>query len=298
MRTQTAWTIGELAAHAGLSVKTVRYYCDIGLLPVAERSAGGHRRFGPDALERLHLIRRLRALELPIATITEAVTGQRSLAEVVDSELSRTQERLAELRWRQATLRALDTSDDELRLHRLATLSRVQQLPRAYEDLVRSWERAIPDYVPKRLAGLIMAQAVPDPLPDSTPEVVLAFAELHTLVSHPAFVWNMFAPPTVDVAYLYAGLNDVYDLAFEAQANESGEQLHEALGLLIQLSARATGVDDSPGFRRYLRHSVDARPLVRAYWEAVSAVTGDCGRNVGAAHHRMIDALPRPGRTD
>lgn len=60
MRAST-WTIGQLAARTGLPVKTVRYYSDIGLLPVAERSAGGHRRYRPEALEQLHLVQRLRA---------------------------------------------------------------------------------------------------------------------------------------------------------------------------------------------------------------------------------------------
>ncbi len=53
-------TIGVLAGHAGVSVKTVRFYSDGGLLPEASRSAGGHRRYGPEAVERLALIRSLR----------------------------------------------------------------------------------------------------------------------------------------------------------------------------------------------------------------------------------------------
>ncbi|MER7399775.1 MerR family transcriptional regulator, partial [Streptomyces sp. NPDC000151] len=52
------WSIGELAEQAGVTVKTVRFYSDRGLLPEAARSAGGHRRYGPEALDRLRLIRR------------------------------------------------------------------------------------------------------------------------------------------------------------------------------------------------------------------------------------------------
>ncbi|MFE3288559.1 MerR family transcriptional regulator, partial [Streptomyces sp. NPDC059233] len=73
--TQDTWSIGELAAGTGLSVKTLRYYSDSGLLPVAVRSAGGHRRYGPEAWERIRLIRRLRALNTPIAALTHVVTG-------------------------------------------------------------------------------------------------------------------------------------------------------------------------------------------------------------------------------
>ncbi|UXI82415.1 MerR family transcriptional regulator, partial [Streptomyces vinaceusdrappus] len=61
--------IGELAERAGVTVKTVRFYSDRGLLPEAARSAGGHRRYGSDALGRLRLIRSLRALGLSVPQV-------------------------------------------------------------------------------------------------------------------------------------------------------------------------------------------------------------------------------------
>lgn len=61
--------IGELARHTGVPVKTLRYYEDLGLLPAAERSSGGFRLFGPDALQRLAFIRRLKHLGLSLEEI-------------------------------------------------------------------------------------------------------------------------------------------------------------------------------------------------------------------------------------
>lgn len=52
--------IGELAARAGCSVATVRYYEDIGLLPRATRRESGHRIFDRAALRRIAFIRRCR----------------------------------------------------------------------------------------------------------------------------------------------------------------------------------------------------------------------------------------------
>lgn len=63
------WSIGELAERAGVTVKAVRFYSDNGLLPEASRSAGGHRRYGPDALGRLRLLRSLRTLGLPVREV-------------------------------------------------------------------------------------------------------------------------------------------------------------------------------------------------------------------------------------
>ena len=40
--------IGQLAASSGLSVRTLRFYADAGVLPEAGRTAAGYRVFGPD----------------------------------------------------------------------------------------------------------------------------------------------------------------------------------------------------------------------------------------------------------
>ncbi len=49
MRGGTRYTIGELARGTGLSVKVVRFYSDRGLVPPADRSPAGHRRYGYEA---------------------------------------------------------------------------------------------------------------------------------------------------------------------------------------------------------------------------------------------------------
>ncbi|MGW9080591.1 helix-turn-helix domain-containing protein [Streptomyces kronopolitis] len=145
---QITWTIGQLAARTGLPVKTVRYYSDIGLLPVAERSAGGHRRYRPEALEQLHLVQRLRALDTPISTITQLASGARSLGDLITDEMGLVRSRLAELHWRQATLEALDNCSAQERLRRLEVLSRVQRLPDAQDRLAGAWGQTIPELLP------------------------------------------------------------------------------------------------------------------------------------------------------
>jgi hypothetical protein len=45
--------VGDLAASAGLTVRALHHYEDIGLLAPARRSAAGYRLYGPAAVERL-----------------------------------------------------------------------------------------------------------------------------------------------------------------------------------------------------------------------------------------------------
>ncbi len=48
---------GQLAAAAGVSADTLRHYERIGVLPEADRSANGYRRYPPAALQRVRMIR-------------------------------------------------------------------------------------------------------------------------------------------------------------------------------------------------------------------------------------------------
>jgi DNA-binding transcriptional MerR regulator len=54
--------IGELADRAGMSLRTIRHYDEVGLLVPSARTAGGFRVYTGDDLERLLVIRRMKPL--------------------------------------------------------------------------------------------------------------------------------------------------------------------------------------------------------------------------------------------
>lgn len=64
-------TVGQLAARAAVRADTVRYYEREGLLSAPRRTEGEHRRYGPDALDRLLFIRGAQRLGLRLAEIRE-----------------------------------------------------------------------------------------------------------------------------------------------------------------------------------------------------------------------------------
>lgn len=74
--------IGQLAARTGLSVRTLRFYADAGVLPEAGRTASGYRQFGPDAVARARLIRTLRELGVGLDDIKQVLAGEASLVAV------------------------------------------------------------------------------------------------------------------------------------------------------------------------------------------------------------------------
>jgi DNA-binding transcriptional MerR regulator len=62
-------TISQLAAYAGVTVRAVRHYHRIGLLPEPERDASGYRRYGPKAVVSLIKIRTLASAGVPLSQI-------------------------------------------------------------------------------------------------------------------------------------------------------------------------------------------------------------------------------------
>lgn len=63
--------IGEAAAAAGMTTKTLRFYEERGLLPPAERAANGYRDYAHETVARLGFIRRGRDAGLTLTQISD-----------------------------------------------------------------------------------------------------------------------------------------------------------------------------------------------------------------------------------
>jgi MerR family transcriptional regulator, aldehyde-responsive regulator len=60
-------SIGDVARLTGLSIHTLRYYDERGLLPQVKRAENGHRIFDADDLDWIDILKCLRATEMPLA---------------------------------------------------------------------------------------------------------------------------------------------------------------------------------------------------------------------------------------
>ncbi len=72
--------IGDVADRTGLSLRSVRHYEDVGVLPAAERSPGGFRLYTEAAVERLLVIKRMKPLEFSLEEMRELLDGIDELA--------------------------------------------------------------------------------------------------------------------------------------------------------------------------------------------------------------------------
>jgi DNA-binding transcriptional MerR regulator len=94
-RALDTWSIGELAAQTGLTVRTLHHYDEIGLARPSRRSSAGHRRYTAEDVRRLHRIVALRGFGFPLPEIA-ALLDDPSLdaGELVRRQLSQVSERL------------------------------------------------------------------------------------------------------------------------------------------------------------------------------------------------------------
>jgi DNA-binding transcriptional MerR regulator len=159
-------TIGQLAAYAAVTVRAVRHYHQIGLLPEPERDASGYRRYGATAVVSLIKIRTLASAGVPLSQIGQMLeVGAPAFAEAVqriDSQLRDEIERLETSRKQIAQLAAGDNL--ALPPEVVAYLDRLREIG-ASEPMVESqrdgwilvaarWPDRIREWIPGKFAEL------------------------------------------------------------------------------------------------------------------------------------------------
>ncbi|WP_067901631.1 MerR family transcriptional regulator [Nocardia vaccinii] len=158
-------TIGQLAATAGVTVRTVRHYHQVGLLPEPERDASGYRRYTAQAAVDLVRIRTLADAGVPLARIDALLHAQpaefaTAIADI-DAALRAKIDQLTEHRRRIAEL----ASGEELvlppemvdilnRLRGLGVSERTVRLERDWSILLQASDpHAMPQWIRDKNAG-------------------------------------------------------------------------------------------------------------------------------------------------
>ncbi|MFE2526969.1 MerR family transcriptional regulator [Streptomyces sp. NPDC059382] len=288
MDSDTLYSIGELSRRTGLTVKTIRFYSDKGIVPPTDRSPAGYRLFGLDALARLELARTLRDLGLDLATIRKVLDREASIPEVTEAHAAALDVRIRTLRLRRAVLRAVarhapTTMEMDL-LRQLATLSQAEQrrLVSDFIDGVFEDRDTNPEFV------ALMRSAVPELPDDPTPEQVEAWVELVGLCQNADFRDTLRRmaedqaeePSPQDIGALHSTLNRVMGERIEEAvsagllpASVKGEALGDSLGNLYAHAFQRAGESD---LRRWLlaRLRTTADPHAERYWQLLATING------------------------
>jgi DNA-binding transcriptional MerR regulator len=82
------WRIGEVATAAGLTVRALHHYDQIGLVVPSARTSGGHRLYTDADLAVLYQVTALRQLGLSLDQIAVLRAGHADVRQVIDQQLA------------------------------------------------------------------------------------------------------------------------------------------------------------------------------------------------------------------
>lgn len=264
------YTIGELARRTGLSVKTIRFYADAGVVPPTDRTHAGYRLYDVAAITKLELVRTLRELGAGLDDVQRVLASEATLTQLAAKHLELVEGQLRTLRIRRAVLRAvvkLDSTTEEVRLmHKLATMSdedRNRLIEEFWDDVTSGLELdpSFTDWI---------RSARPNLPEDPTSEQVEAWIELAELVQTPDFrqvVSGIYreiserhgsgastAPQTPEVAKQWWELIGEVKSAYDAKVPTDSERARELVDRVATHFAAEYGQPDG----RQLRERVAA----------------------------------------
>ena len=278
-------TIGEMAERTGLTVKTLRFYANAGLLPPSGRSEGNYRLFTLNDVMRALTIRSLREAGFTLREIGAVLKRDLPLKQALRLRLAAVEAQVAALRRVASALRLAlksDPSEDDLR--RLLTVTQLSNADR---------KAAIEQFYARVSEGLAISPewqremieaSVPDLPDDPTPEQLEAWIELSGIIGDPGFIEQMrnnardvWTADFDQAAYreawtsITARVSAAMDAGFGPDSPEAGAILNDWLDAYAAAMNRAA--DDA--FKAWWREKIATHDdRATRYWELVAVLRG------------------------
>ncbi|MGW0073195.1 helix-turn-helix domain-containing protein [Streptosporangium sandarakinum] len=282
------YSIGDLARRTGLTVKTIRFYSDRGIVTPTDRSPAGHRRYDIEAAARLDLVCTLRDLGLGLAMIRKVVDRELSLTEVAATHAEALATQISALRLRRAVLTVVAergaTPEEMDLMHKLAKLSENERrrLVDDFLDAVFGGLGADPHFTGIRRS---MTPELPD---DPGTEQVRAWVELAELSQDPDFRARVrrtaedhvnerpeggIAVPRLDIV---AAVRDQVRPAMEVGIAPTSPEADPIVSALTAHYAGVVGLPDDVELRRRLLARLETAndPRRQRYLELLAVVNG------------------------
>lgn len=272
------YTIGRLARRTGLSVHTIRFWSDSGVVPPTIRSTGGYRLYDATAVARFDLVRTLRELGIGLETIQEILARQITVAEVAQTHARALDAEIRTLKLRRAVLRTVarrgSTTEETLIMHKFARLS-AQERQQVIDDFVEGLFAGI-DLDDDAMVVAGWMRELPGELPDDpTPDQVDAWVELAELVADEDFrlrlrkiVLSGSSEPQVEAGFDLR--RRVLEKAGRALADKIAPESAEGGLILGRIIEPRLSAGERAELRERLRILADAQ--VERYWLLLSVL--------------------------
>lgn len=238
-------TIGQLASYAGVTIRAVRHYHQVGLLPEPERNVSGYRTYDAGAVVRLIRIRTLAEAGVPLARVQQLIDADATAfaegAAQIDRELRAQIRGLQEHRRRIAQLVSGDS---------LAVPDEVAD----YLDMVRAIGAPEALIEAERDAWILVAARYPDQIAAFMDDKVLQLEDPRTVRFY-QLIGQMTAGEEEVPEHLLRETADLLVSMFE-DAAASGQLDHQ-------------GMDDS-AFVQLLDSMAEGHPVVTRLQELIA----------------------------
>ncbi|WP_371776804.1 MerR family transcriptional regulator [Streptomyces sp. NBC_01438] len=327
MDVTTLYSIGELSRRTGLSVRTIRFYSDSGVVAPTTRSPAGYRLYDRDALLRLELLRTLRELGLDLATIQRVLDRELSVAEVAAAHADAVDVQIRVLQLRRSVLRVVagrGSSPEETHLmHRLTQLS-AEERRRLIDDFVDGTFGGVDGplggvdgtfgAVDTDPAAVSMVRAATPDLPDDpSDEQVAAWVELIELVGDEDFRARMrrttghrAAGRPLDIETVADGqpmelarqrVSGAMESGIAPDSDRGAPVIDDLVRRFAEVYARTPDTEFRDWMARQFEEAHD--PRVDRYWRLVWIVNGwQVVPNLVPVYGWLVQALRSPAHDD
>ena len=272
------YTIGQVARAVGVPARTIRFWCDAGVLAPTGRSANGYRRYDAAAVARLDLVRTLRELGLSLDEIRAVLRGRRTVAEVASAHAAALDTQIRVLRLRRAVLRVV--------AGRGSDIEETKQMTDLARLSARERQQIIDEFVDRMFAGVApdapgmgiarQMRTMPAELPDDpSAEHVNAWIELAELVADEEFQRRV---REMVLASEHTGPVDgpeyraIAEHAFRAVADGVDPASAQGRRVLDRIVPSATPEAERARLRGQLETFTDER--VERYWQLAGILNG------------------------
>lgn len=286
---EAPYSIGRLARMSGVTVKTIRHYSDVGVLPPSGITEAGYRMYSEADRSRLQLIRTLRAAGFGLSEIGAILEEESEASDALRLQMETLDLQIRTLRRRRKLLESALQSDAEDeqrypdRAQALGVLEAKEREAFLAEHLERGLQGAPVD--PEAKAGFWRAivSGMPEELDE---EQLAAWTELAKLASDDSFVAalkNQTKPvsETAEENLDPTGWNEAVNTAIgraKSAVREgrppTGEHGQGVVADWVEASARAAGKRDDARFaeRMLSHHERTYDPRMERYWELIATL--------------------------
>lgn len=291
-------TIGELARRAGVTVRTLRFWSDTGLVPPAARTDSDRRLYDAAGLARLELVLTLRELGLSLASVRRVLDGQATAAQVAAVHLEALDTQLRDLRLRRAVLAAV--------VRRTADHTEMSMINKLARLSVAERRQVITDFTGEVFAGLDPSPArsprwaaAPDLPDDPSAEQVEAWVELAELAGDRSFRDRIRQQVTeigvqVQADCWLVDLGQAQDEAEAAWRRGVPPDSAEAARIVARILAGTPGATRQAELLAQLETAED--PRIERYWELTAIISGAGPFPSPLPAFRWLAAALRAGR--